>query len=116
LIILEAMNDAGAINVNSFDRKREKIINMAAKLKENTYSDGHADVAKKAFIETANLIPNSEKLAAIARKIDVDVLMTKQANIIYDFFDQANEQLQSMSKNYVMEKNNDVMQSESERK
>ncbi|MEM8528708.1 MAG: hypothetical protein AAGG68_29000, partial [Bacteroidota bacterium] len=116
LTTLEAMNSAGAIDNDSFDREKERIMNMAAKLKENTYSDGHADIAREALIATARLIPDSQELAAIARKIDKEVLMTKQASVIYDFFEQANEKLQRMSKDYAAKSNDKSYNANGERK
>lgn len=91
-------------NKNSVQSEKSRIMNMAAKLKENRYSDEHADLALKAFTAISDLMNGMEgptnkmmiNLDKSAKAIDPDVLLTKQAQKVYTFFEEANRKLQSM--------------------
>jgi hypothetical protein len=96
----------------SFDEKKKMIMNVAATIQKDPYSLKHADMIHKAFVGIGELMENvnqSNELTMIGKKINPDIMLTKQAPHIYNFFETANSQLQSLTKKMPMEKVNDSM-------
>lgn len=106
----DAMVTTEGIMVDNFEHRKSDILKIADKLTENWTSTQHADMTKKAFKHTAELISDIEekanlymaftqmqKLEKAANAIDTDVLMTNQKDAIYTFFDHAQKVMNTLS-------------------
>lgn len=98
----EQMAMSEGINVPNFSQKKQMVMDKAGKMKENWKSMTHADLAKSAFTETANVLTTiasdsrfanrskwTSKLMSTANSINVDRKLTDQASTVYTFFDTA---------------------------
>lgn len=98
---VEALKNDKNVNIPNFASKKSMILNNADKMTHNWKATNHADMTKEAFKAVAemmmqfdNKMVKADELKSIANAMDKDVLMTKQASKIYQFFDAANESLQ----------------------
>ena len=99
------------VTVTDMDMKAKEIKQLADGLQDNWRSTDHADKARKAFTMTADLMKSIQQkgnfttlstsvsdLEKAAKKIDPSVLMTEQADHIYNFFEQAQKVVNAMAK------------------
>ncbi|MEM1326816.1 MAG: hypothetical protein AAGI23_12720 [Bacteroidota bacterium] len=98
--VIESIDQTMDNNISVSNMKSE-VMDIASKLKVDKYGDEHADVAYDAFTYIARMMNNvtgSNDMALMnaAKKIDKDVLLLDQAKHIYNFFETANQQLQSI--------------------
>ena len=94
------------MSIHAADMKRVK--QLADEMQEDKYSDVHADKAGLAFGLVSKLLTKVQKennfdynvidrVSDASRKIDPDVLYTKQAEHVYNFFDAATKAVNKMA-------------------
>jgi hypothetical protein len=98
---IESLKADKKVNISDFAAKKSMILKNADQITHNWKATNHADMTKKAFVAVADMMQgfnlnkmNATELKSIANSLDKDVLMTKQASKIYQFFDVANDALQ----------------------
>lgn len=105
----EAMVNAEGITVNDFSMKKDKIMGLASDMKKNWRSLTHADMARKAFMHTSDIIKEVamdsrfsvsqqwlNKLESQAKMIKPSVKLTDQGASVDKFFETASYVLNSL--------------------
>lgn len=118
---VDALAQANNVMITDYDMKKQKIMQIADELRQDTYSDIHADKARKAFMMTAELLTalqnktgistaqaHTQAVAEAASAIDPDVLFTNQAEKVKHFFDHGLKAINSMANKVDWEKSTSV--------
>lgn len=106
----DAMVTTEGIMVKNFERRKSDILKAADKLTKNWTSTEHADMTRKAFMHTAELVSDIKaeagvyiassqlrKLEKAASSIKADELLTNQKDAVYTFFDHAQKIMNNLS-------------------
>lgn len=108
-----ALAEAGNVQVDNFDAKKDQIMNAASELLNDPMSNQHADKTKEAFTMIAELMQNLqsandefsglqasvEELSSTAANIQEDQPLTDQSETVYSYFKQAGNTLNQMVEN-----------------
>jgi hypothetical protein len=115
---LDALVDAassiasvGDVKVDRLYARKNAINRLANQLRKDKWSDEHADYAKVAFQKSvmllediakddkfANTRPMIQDLKKTVEKLDKNVLLTKQKETVYNFFEKSNQIIQAFSR------------------
>lgn len=102
---IESVKNDLEVRIPNFDYKKQMIMDNAHEITVNWKETDHADHTKDSFQAVAELmssINGTNNLKSIANQMNDDVLMTKQAETIYRFFDAANSELRKLTMSTAM--------------
>lgn len=118
---IDALSRAHQVNLPDYDMKKQKVMTLISKLRQNPMSDEHADMTSEAFVMTADLLSalqqhsgstdvknHTDAVKTAASAINPDVLLTEQAQHVHDFFNHAQEAVNAMASKINWEKPNNV--------
>lgn len=109
---VNALAKAHQIDAKGFAPKKKAVLRIADQLTKNPLSTQHADLTQEAFnnlnemLNTIQMssdswrtVDNVGKLRMISNELNPEELMTDQAEVIYNYFDEAHEVVKIMSAN-----------------